>query len=271
MKKYLILKIIILFLFISFVSVAQSEQLINNINVSAGIPVKQNDSNYFIIDRSQYVVSVSKELSVPNWAAYYLCNDDFGKTKRYSKNFITDTTLPVGYYRVKHSDYTNSGYDRGHLVRSDDRTKSDTDNIATFYLTNIIPQTPDLNRLVWLQFENYLQQLCKKDKKHLYIVCGGAYYTGKTIKNNVGIPDSCWKVVLVLDSNQTIKDVTNKTLTIAVMMPNEKNLKGKKWTEYVTTVRNIENATGYNFFSNIDITLQDAIENKLYKSSIKKE
>ena len=242
-----------------------TQAVAQNINVSAGIPVKQNDSNYFIIDRPQYVVSVSKELSVPNWAAYHLCNDDFGNVKRFSGNFKTDTTLPEGYYRVKHSDYTNTGYDRGHLVRSDDRTKTTEDNIATFYLTNIIPQTPDLNRLIWLQFENYLQQLCKKENKHLFIVCGGAYYTGNTIKNNVGVPDSCWKVVLIMDSNQTIDDVSNETETIAVMMPNANNLKNKKWTEYITTIRNVENATGYDFFSNVDVLIQDFIENKKYQ------
>jgi DNA/RNA endonuclease G (NUC1) len=79
-----------------------------------------------------------------------------------------------------------------------------------------------------LQFENYCQQLCKKHNKHLYIITGGAYYTGNTIKNGVGVPDSCWKVVLILDSNQTINNVNAQTTTIAVMMPNTNGLKGKK-------------------------------------------
>lgn len=171
---------------------------------------------------------MSKELNIANWASYYLCKEDFGKAKRYSKSFIADTTLPVDYYRVKHSDYTNSGYDRGHLVRSEERTKSDTDNISTFYMTNILPQTPDLNRRLWLQLERYCQKLCTKDNKRLHIITGGAYYSGKKIKKQVSVPDSCWKVVLVLDSNQTLANVNANTQTIAVMMPNKANLKKRK-------------------------------------------
>jgi endonuclease G len=63
--------------------------------------------------------------------------------------------------------------------------------------------------------------------------------------------------------------VNAQTTTIAVMMPNTNGLKGKKWTEYITTVRRIEEVTGYNFFSNIDTAIQDIIETKIYKSPTK--
>ncbi|MCL2039828.1 MAG: DNA/RNA non-specific endonuclease [Bacteroidetes bacterium] len=235
----------------------------NNVNIALGIPIKENDTNYFHIERSQYVLSYNKELNVANWVSYYLCSADFGNVKRYKGNFITDTTLPLDYYRVKHSDYTNSGYDRGHLVRSEERTKTDTDNVATFILTNIIPQTPDLNRKIWLQFENYCKNLCVKEKKHLFINTGGAYYNSK-IKEKIGIPDSCWKIVIILDSHQTINDIDSNTQSIAVMMPNTSNLTGKQWTEYITTINNVETVTGYNFFNKIGNKYQQYIENKLY-------
>ena len=122
--------------------------VLDNRNVAAGLPTRTDDSNAYIIDRPQYVVSYCGVLNLPNYAAYELTINDFGSAKRYNGNFITDTTLPKNFYRVKHSDYTNSGYDRGHLVRSNDRTINPEDNKSTFYLTNIIPQTPDLNRLV---------------------------------------------------------------------------------------------------------------------------
>jgi endonuclease G len=226
--------------------------------------VKIVDSNDHIIDRPQYVVSYSKELNVANWVAYHLTTDDYGTTPRYSKNFITDTTLPDGYYRVKHSDYTNSGYDRGHLVKSEDRTRTIEDNISTFILTNIIPQTPDLNRLIWLQFENYLKDLVQKNNKNLYIVTGGVYYNLPKIKDRVSIPDSCWKVVLVLDSGQVLSDVNLQTQTIAVMMPNQNGLKGRSWTEFIRSVRQIEVATGYDFFGNLPTDIQGIIENRIY-------
>jgi endonuclease G len=58
-----------------------------------------------------------------------------GDVPRYQGTFKSDTLIPDTFYRVKHSDYTNSGYNRGHIVRSEERTKTEADNLATFYLT----------------------------------------------------------------------------------------------------------------------------------------
>jgi endonuclease G len=254
-----------------------------NINIAAGIPItkfnisKKNmdvsdykklvssDTTIFIIDRPQYVISYSRELNSANWAAWHLEKSDYGTAPRYSGNFITDAILPINFPKIKHSDYTNSGYDRGHLVRSEDRTNNAEDNKATFYLTNIIPQTPDLNRKIWLQLENHIKYLVEKEHKQLFVVAGGVYYSDRKINDKIAIPDSCWKVVLILDSNQTINEITNKNQTIAVMMPNEDNPIGKKWTDYLTTVAAIENSTNYDFFNNISVSIQKEIEAKIYE------
>jgi endonuclease G len=259
-------KIFILFLCAVSVSAAYSQTSDTiNINIAAGIPTKANDTTYYLIERPQYVVSISKILSTTNWAAWHLCKNDFGNAKRYKGKFITDSLLP----NVKNETYTNSGYDRGHLVRSYDRTKSDTDNKATFYLTNIIPQTPALNRGVWLNFERYCQTLCQDSAKHLFIVAGGTSYTGKKIKN-IAVADSCWKVVLILDSNKTLMDIDSNTQTIAVLMPNTNTneVRKAKWNKYLTTVDKIEASTGYDFFNALPESLQTIIESKVYKYSI---
>lgn len=275
-SKNIIQTTMIFLLLFLFINDANSQNILdntnninsNNVNIAAGVPIRANDSACFIIYRPQYVVSVSKELSVANWASWHLSKNNFGTTKRYQGQFITDTLLPDEYYRVKHSDYTNTGYDRGHLVRSDERTTTEEDNKATFFLTNIIPQTPDLNRLVWLQFEEYLKQLCIRYNKQLYIVAGGVFHSKQMLKDKIGVPDSCWKVVLILDSNQTIKNVNRKTKTIAVMMPNIENLKERKWSEFITTVGLVEKSTGYDFFNLIDKKIQKIIEYKKYLPEI---
>jgi len=168
---------------------------------------------------------------------------------------------------VNHDDYTNSGYDRGHIVRSEERTATPEDNKSTFYLTNVIPQTPDLNRGVWLNFEYYCEHLCKKENKTLYVYAGGVFHSDSTLKGEgkVAIPDSCFKIVLVLDEGQDISTVSKETIVIAVMMPNIEGVRRDKWGQYITTVRRIEQSTGYNFFSTLSDELQDILETRSYE------
>jgi endonuclease G len=107
-----------------------------NVNVALGVPIDADPADNFIIARSTYVVSYNPKRLGPNWAAWRLIAADFGGAGRHKGHFLTDESLPAGWYRVTHADYTDSGYDRGHLVRSEDRTSSDAANASTFLLTN---------------------------------------------------------------------------------------------------------------------------------------
>ena len=264
--KQLTSKRIFVCLFILNSFIAYSE---DDLNILLGYP----DSLGYIIKRPQYVISYSQDLNSARWVSWYVNKDCYGMIKRYSGSFITDTTLPETYTIIKHSDYNKSGYDKGHLVRSEERTQSEEDNKATFYLTNIIPQYPDLNRKIWLHLEDYCKKLCKEENKQLFIVSGGKYKKRyKKINNKIAIPDSCWKVVLILDSGKTINNIDTNTQIIAVMMPN-KAVKIKStqkpiiWSKFLTTTKKIENSTGFNFFPNIKPEIQEVIENKKYKNN----
>lgn len=236
---------------------------IQSTHVSLGVPFDADTTDDYLIVRSQYVLSYNKVLNIPNWVSWELNSDWFGDVDRYSGNFITDTTLPIGFYRVKHSDYTNSGYDRGHLVRSEERTKTIEDNKSTFILTNIIPQTPDLNRGVWLNLEYHCEDLCNKDNKLLYVIAGGINRTKSTIGNQIVVPDSCFKIVVVLEKGQSLLDVNESTQIISVVMPNIEGVRSDKWEKYRTSVRAIENSTGYNFLDKLPINIQNIIEQRV--------
>ena len=120
-----------------------------NANLKAGNPSKAttdvaNADNYLLI-KPQYVLSYSKSRNIANWASWTLNQSWLGSAKR-QNNFRPDATLPSGWYKVVTRDYNGSGFDRGHLVNSEDRGKSVEDNSATFLMTNIIPQAPDNNQ-----------------------------------------------------------------------------------------------------------------------------
>lgn len=275
MKKYLFVveSFLLLVLFFSCSPSSQSSEqkldsanflLSDNINVALGIPTDQDFSDDHLIKRAQYVISYNKYRNVANWVSWNLDSSWYGDAPRYSGNFITDTSLPDSFYKVKHSDYTNSGYDRGHMVRSEERTRTVEDNKTTFLMTNIIPQHPDLNRGVWLNLEYHCENLCKKEKKKLFVIAGGVYHSENRVKNAAAIPDSCFKIIVVLNSSEEIESITDSTVVIAVMMPNFAGIRNEKWQNYLTTIRRIENSTGYNFLSNLSEKLQNSIENRSY-------
>lgn len=233
---------------------------INSIHVALGVPKDNDSTNDYYIVRHQYVLSYNNNLNVCNWVSWNLNADWFGDVERYDGNFKQDTLLPENFYRVKHSDYTNSGYDRGHMVRSEERTATIEDNISTFFLTNILPQKPDLNRGVWLDLEYYCEDFCKKENKELYIIAGGIFHSNSKINDIITIPDSCFKIIVVLSKGQGLKDVNENTQIIAVVMPNIDGISKDEWEIYKTSIDRIENSTGYDFLNCVPKTIQNIIE-----------
>ena len=237
----------------------------NNENVVLGFP----DTLGFIIERPQYVISYCDDLNSARWVSWFVDKNSYGTVPRYSGNFRTERVLPPHFTVIRHSDYTRSGYDRGHIVRSKERTQTVEDNIATFYLTNIIPQKDVLNRGIWSQFENYYERLAKEQDKQLYIISGGWYSENpQRINNKIAIPDSCWKVVLILCNTKTINCIDTTTQIIAVMMPNDETAKGQQWQSFITTSSRIEHSTNFSFFALIPPQVKIVIEKRKYISGI---
>lgn len=262
-NKIIFLLFIVLFILVfpfntfSQQNIAAAEK---SIHVALGIPVDSDSTDDYIIVRPQYVLSYNCIRNVPNWVSWELNNKWYGKKNRYNGRFLTDTSLPSDFYRVNHSDYTNSGYDRGHLVRSEERTNTVKNNKATFLLTNILPQRADLNQGVWLNLEYYCEKLCKEENKELFIIAGGIFHNNNRIDDLIAIPDSCFKIIVILDKGQNVKDITMDTPIIAVVIPNIQGVRNEPWEKYKTTIRRIEYSTGYNFLSNLNQEFQDSLE-----------
>jgi endonuclease G, mitochondrial len=232
-----------------------------NINLLMGNPSQathspSNSENY-LISRPQYALSYSKNKGIPNWVSWELKASWIGTTER-ADNFSPDDELPTGWERIKPSDYTGSGFDRGHMANSADRSRSPEDNIPTFLMTNIIPQAPDNNRGVWVELENYSRQ-------------GGI--GSKGLKATVGkgkviVPAVTWKVILVLDQpNSGVAGVTKNTRTIAVIIPNKQGVLNDNWQKYVVSVQEVEKLTGYKFFTNVPSEIRDVIDKKIDRYS----
>jgi len=262
MKK--ILFVVSLFLLFGF-SQSHSQNFKGAIHVEMGIPVDNSLLDDYLIFRHQYVLSYNKDKCATNWVSWNLNSSWFGDAPRFKGNFITDSSLPLNFCRAKHKDYNKCGYDRGHLVRSEERTNTVENNKSTFILTNVIPQAGDLNRGPWLALERYCEDLCKNYNKELYIIAGGFYHSTNKVNNKITIPDSCFKIIVILDKGKKSTSVNNKTKIISVAMPNIEGIRNADWQTYITTVDRIEFSTGYNFLNKIPEPLQSKLEKKKFK------
>lgn len=224
-----------------------------------GCPTDTDASDDVIIRHFQYTTSYNPTLNVPNWVCWNEDSAWYGPVDR-CDCFDNDPLLPSYLPRLSSSTYSGSGYDRGHLANSEARTRCDSDNKATFYYSNIIPQTPSLNRQTWYSLEKFCDSLCTKANKELYVMAGGIYHTKKRIANLVTIPDSCWKVVVVLNRSQKVCSIDTTARVIAVIMKNGDYTKETNdWRQYTTTVADVEAKSGYQLLC----AVPDAIRQKL--------
>ncbi|MCX8050492.1 MAG: DNA/RNA non-specific endonuclease [Chlorobi bacterium] len=235
----------------------------DNIHLELGMPTDATPNDDVIIRRWQYVLSYNPTTRCPNWVAWNLSAWWYGSARRHRGQFMPDPLLPPQYPAVLHRDYVGSNYDRGHMVRSEERTRSEEDNRATFYTTNILPQTHALNAGPWLRLEEYVERLCKNDRQELYIVAGPIYHdTSRTvIGRGVRVPAECFKIIVVLPKGAGKRSVTTATEVIAVRMPNRPDVSGS-WEQYVTSVSDIEQATGYRFFTALPDSVARILKSK---------
>jgi endonuclease G len=136
-------------------------------------------------------------------------------------------------------------------------------------MTNMMPQSPDNNQGPWADLEDYSRTLVNAGNE-LHIIMGGAGQGGTgsnggvttTIAGgHVQVPAQTWKVILVqLQGTNDVARVTTSTRVIAVIMPNTQGIRSNNWQQYRVSVDQVEQLTGYNFFSNVPATTQAVIE-----------
>lgn len=241
-------------------------------NLALGNPsgATTSDPNNYLISRPQYVLSYSRDRGIANWVSWHLSPDSKGDARR-TNDFRPDPSLPTGWYAVRPSDYTNTGFDRGHLCPSDDRDATPADNATTFLLTNIVPQAPRHNREVWKALEGYERKLMDAGND-VYIIAGVSG-TGGTGQNGYAttlaggkltVPATLWKILLIVPASaSTTFEPTANTRVIAVNIPNNQSAADRPWRAYVTSIDALETLTGYDFLSNVPTEVQRILEARI--------
>lgn len=198
-----------------------------------------------------YVVDFNADRGVARWVAYELLPEEtIGEATRKS-SFKRDERV-VG--SPVHKDYTHSGFDRGHLKPAADSKSTSERMAASFLMTNVAPQTPQLNRGSWKQLEETTRDWAH-ELGEVYVVCGpGLESQGQLANGNVEVPSTYWKAIL---------RTTPDTACIAFMMPNQ-GTKLAPFPSYRIAVDSLEATIGIDLFPQLPPTIEQRIESTVH-------
>jgi DNA/RNA endonuclease G (NUC1) len=119
-------------------------------------------------------VGYNEDKKVADWVVYKLGpHTEVDKPSRWNEGFMADTRTEA---KVKHRDYVGSGFDRGHMAPSYGIT-SDWGTEArdhTYLMSNIAPQSPQLNQHAWAALEIIEASEYSRDKD-LFVITGPVY------------------------------------------------------------------------------------------------
>ncbi len=219
-----------------------------------------------IIVHAAMCLVYSEQHEQAKWVAHIITPDIItGKVSR-SNNFRIDPLVTTGsasekdyFLKTKKPgtknkyDYDGFGYDRGHLAPSADFKWSKKALSESYFYSNMSPQLADFNRKKWAKLEGLLRgYINDHPKTQLYVVTGPLLNDSLPVIergiNKVSIPKYYYKIAL---------DLTNKQ-AIAFVMPN-KDIK-YPITSYAVSINEVEEATGINFFHQLDDALEEELE-----------
>ena len=250
MKRILFLTATIVFIFVGRAQVNPS---------ALELPLWSRN-NEKLLGHKRYTISFNTKYRIPNWVAWELTYEQtLGNLSREGKTFVPDMNIsnsPI------HSDYTNSGYSRGHMCPAADNKWDSQAYNESFYMTNVCPQTQDLNNGKWKSLEERCQNTWAKDYGKIYIVCGpiiprtNKKYIGET---KILIPEKFFKAILreVNINGKVHYEAIGYILT-------QKNQLYMNKCFY--TVNEIEAMTGLDLFHNLDDRIEEKVEEVVHEN-----
>lgn len=197
-----------------------------------------------------FTSSYNHSTLVPNWVAWELTAEEVEGELSFKPSFSLDPNLEGR--QASREDYSNSGWDKGHMAPRADMKWSELSLVESYYFTNICPQNHNMNAYDWCTVE----KLCRKMAlKHgvVFVVCGPIFTTneyGTIGDNKVMVPDYFFKAMLV-PSGDSYE-------SIAFVMQNSEER--HSLCEYAMTVDSLESILGRDLFMNLDNEVESIVE-----------
>ncbi|GHG63989.1 hypothetical protein GCM10012319_04070 [Comamonas sp. KCTC 72670] len=218
-------------------------------------------------------ISLDQGANVPTFVSYMLSASDIRETpatvSRLESTFVRDPEL--GRDGVTDSDYTRTGFDRGHMKPAEDSPTQEAMN-ESHQMTNIAPQHGNHNQQVWRTLEQGVSGLVNAQGGKAYIVTGNLYLDDKgqplppeqrettgAGSRRLAVPTHNFKTVL--------HELPNGNLTMyAYLVPNVKDGPSKKedilplLDSHRVPVDRIEELLGQDLYANLPKHVQARLE-----------
>ena len=210
-----------------------------------------------IIRHEGYTVSYNSDYRIANWVAYELTAREARSKKAERSNKFVPDPLVKGATALN-EDYTRTGYDRGHLAPAGDMKWSMKAMRESFYLSNICPQDPDLNRGIWKELEEQIR-LWASENGSLLVVTGPIITDDlrRLGKNRVGIPKRFFKVVCT--------QTAGRPEGVGFLFDN-RDYGDTSLRSMMIPIDSVESVTGIDFFPSLPDSIERPMEASVNKS-----
>lgn len=233
-----------------------SAEEIHSSHCLRGCPAGGPPTNDVIV-REIYVLSSNDETKFADWVAYRLTAETMAGSED-ERNFKKDPLLARDE-TLERADYTGAhdqlGTDRGHQAPLADFTGTDHWRDTNF-LSNITPQSSDLNQGSWKRLEEAVRNLVTARGHATVFVMTGTLYE-RVMPSLPGadedhrIPSGYWKVVSV---------PADARVEVAGFVFDQDTDFDADFCDHLVLVREIEDRAELDFFHAVSQSRQDAIE-----------
>lgn len=238
------------------------------------LPAERTDGAYpnavtvtvSVDDERNYTHFYDKATYTSMWVAYPLSAHhmgSYGRPDSWDWNPYISTSDQVNLCSRSYA----GDYSRGHLIPNASRNGNREMQLQTFYVTNSVPQIQGgFNGGIWQKLEAALQSIGERET--IYIVTGVAFnkvgesksvsYTqAKDDTKDVPVPNYFYKVVLKVKTNSN-GEVTDAE-TVGFWFENKYH-DNSLYANYTVTTDQVEAWTGFDFFTKLPDTLEEAAE-----------
>ncbi len=226
----------------------------NNDNlVYGGLPKAASQTSILVLRNIGYFAGYCDDRRNPLWVAYRLDAKEIGHKLKRPSSFKTDMrTLS----RVDQKAFSKSGYDRGHMApNSGIALRYGVEaQLQTFLMSNIVPQTPDLNRRVWARLEKLEDEYANRYGS-IWVITGPIFDDHiQLIDNRIEIPDAFYKIIF--------DEQDNNIRALAFIVP--QTVTGKeRFEQFLTSINEIERLTGLDFLWPLSPEVQQRLESEV--------